>query len=82
MQFAEEPVEYNSIRLSCIEPDYKDFIDPKMIRRMSRIIKMGVAAAIDCLQQAGVKARMPSLPEPLMVAWRIPVFFFKNGRAK
>jgi 3-oxoacyl-[acyl-carrier-protein] synthase II len=51
-----DPVEYNSNRLSCIEPEYKDWIDPKMIRRMSRIIKMGVATASLCLKQAGVDA--------------------------
>ncbi len=49
------PVEYTGNRLACIEPDYKEFIDPKQIRRMSRIIRMGVAAAMECLQEAGVK---------------------------
>jgi 3-oxoacyl-[acyl-carrier-protein] synthase II len=41
-------------RMRCAEPDYNAFIDVKMIRRMSRIIKMGVAAAMECLQEAGV----------------------------
>jgi len=50
-----EPVEYSGNRLACIEPDYKTFIDAKLIRRMSRIIRMGVAAAMECLQEAGVK---------------------------
>ena len=50
-----DAVSYTGNRLACIEPDYKDFIDPKQIRRMSRIIRMGVAAAIECLQEAGVK---------------------------
>jgi 3-oxoacyl-[acyl-carrier-protein] synthase II len=49
------PVEYTGNRLACIEPDYKDFIDPKQIRRMSRIIRMGVAAAMECLLEAGIK---------------------------
>ena len=49
------PVEYTGNRLCCIEPDYKEFIDPKQIRRMSRIIRMGVAAAMECLQEAGIK---------------------------
>ena len=40
-------------RLACIEPDYKGLIDPKALRRMSRIIRMGVATAMDCLRQAG-----------------------------
>ena len=53
--FLTQPVEYSSVRLNCIEPDYKDIIDPRMIRRMSRIIRMGVAAAMKCLQQGDVK---------------------------
>jgi 3-oxoacyl-[acyl-carrier-protein] synthase II len=40
-------------RLKCIEPDYKAILDPKLIRRMSRIIKMGAATAQACLQEAG-----------------------------
>lgn len=44
-----------SIRLACAEPDYTKLIDPKMIRRMSRIVKMGVAAALQCLDEAGDK---------------------------
>jgi 3-oxoacyl-(acyl-carrier-protein) synthase len=52
---ADAPVEYTGNRLTCLEPDYKEFIDPKQIRRMSRIIRMGVAAAMECLQEAGVK---------------------------
>ncbi|MEP6846759.1 MAG: beta-ketoacyl synthase chain length factor [Panacibacter sp.] len=39
-------------RLSCVEPDYSAIIDVKLIRRMSRIIKMGVAAAMQCLKEA------------------------------
>jgi 3-oxoacyl-[acyl-carrier-protein] synthase II len=46
---------YTGNRLSCIEPDYGKLIDPKSIRRMSRIIRMGVAAAMDCLKQAGLQ---------------------------
>jgi 3-oxoacyl-[acyl-carrier-protein] synthase II len=49
------PVEYTGTRLKCIEPDYKALLDPKLIRRMSRIIRMGAAAALACLQEAGIK---------------------------
>ncbi len=42
-------------RLRCVEPDYTKYIDVKLIRRMSRIIKMGVAAAMECLQEAGIQ---------------------------
>jgi len=55
--FLNDIVEYTGTRLSTIEPDYKEFIDPKLIRRMSHVIKMGVAAAKDCLNQAN--AEMP-----------------------
>ncbi|MEO5682576.1 MAG: beta-ketoacyl synthase chain length factor [Chitinophagaceae bacterium] len=42
-------------RLHCTEPDYLSYIDTKFIRRMSRIIKMGTAAAMDCLREAELK---------------------------
>lgn len=41
-------------RFRCIEPDYKEFIDPRLIRRMSRVVKMGTAAALACLREAGL----------------------------
>jgi len=50
-----DPVGYSGDRLSCIEPDYTAYIDAKQIRRMSRIIKMGVAAAMECLKNTGVQ---------------------------
>jgi len=53
--FLNDIVVYTGTRLPAIEPDYKEFIDPKQIRRMSHVIKMGVAAAKKCLQDAGVE---------------------------
>lgn len=41
--------------LSCVEPNYKEFINPVQIRRMSRALKMGFATAIDCLRKSPVK---------------------------
>lgn len=52
--FPETIIQHTGNRFNCIEPDYDALIDAKLIRRMSRIIKMGTAAAIKCLQQAGV----------------------------
>lgn len=53
--FLEAPLlNYNGTRLTCAEPDYSSLIDVKLIRRMSRIIRMGVAAAIECLKEAGI----------------------------
>lgn len=53
--FLMEPAEYSGSRLACVEPEYKEIIDIKLIRRMSRIIRMGVAAAMECLQEAGIE---------------------------
>jgi 3-oxoacyl-[acyl-carrier-protein] synthase II len=53
--FLTDIVELTGTRLKAIEPDYKQFIDPKQIRRMSHVIKMGIAAAKSCLEQANVE---------------------------
>ena len=50
-----EAVEYTKIRLRAIDPDYTAFIDPKLIRRMSHIIKMGVAATQECLNRSNIE---------------------------
>ena len=54
LPFLTEPQEFSGNRLTCAEPDYKDIIDPKLIRRMSRIIRMGVAAATQCLRESNI----------------------------
>jgi len=36
-----------------VEPDYKNFIKPMMIRRMSKATKMSIACAFKCLQDSG-----------------------------
>jgi hypothetical protein len=48
----QKPLSYSGDRLTCVEPDYAPFIDAKHIRRMSRIIKMGVASAAMALKEA------------------------------
>jgi 3-oxoacyl-[acyl-carrier-protein] synthase II len=53
--FLTDIIEYTGTRLKAIEPDYKGFIDPKQIRRMSHVIKMGVAAAKDCLNKGSTE---------------------------
>lgn len=48
--------QYNAVRyIKCIEPQYNEFIDPMISRRMSRIIKMCVSTALKCLSNAGIK---------------------------
>lgn len=46
--------EYDSSRLSCIEPDYAPYIDPKASRRMGRLLKYGTTAGLQALRDAGV----------------------------
>jgi 3-oxoacyl-[acyl-carrier-protein] synthase II len=45
----------NNNYFKSIEPDYDKFIDSKTIRRMSRIVKMGVAASMICLKNAKIE---------------------------
>jgi 3-oxoacyl-[acyl-carrier-protein] synthase II len=56
LEFPMEVVRHPDAKfLKCIEPAYKDFLDPMVSRRMSRIVKMGVCAALSCLRKAGVE---------------------------
>ena len=51
--FLTDPVTYDQLSIKAIEPNYASYIEPKSIRRMSYMIKMGVSAAKNCLDQAG-----------------------------
>ncbi len=59
-------------RYSCIEPDYKEWIDnPTLRRRMSRIVRMGVASAMQCLAdrpQDGGGTAVVDAPEAIITA--------------
>jgi len=46
---------FSENRLAAIEPDYKTHLNIPSARRMSRLIKMGVCAALSCLRDAEVK---------------------------
>jgi 3-oxoacyl-[acyl-carrier-protein] synthase II len=48
------PVSHQGNRLTCIEPEYATWMEMKQLRRMSRIMKMGAAAALLALKNAGV----------------------------
>jgi len=52
-RFLEEVVVVESNFIKCQEPVYKEYISGDMVRRMSRLIKMGVASSKICLQDAG-----------------------------
>jgi 3-oxoacyl-(acyl-carrier-protein) synthase len=53
--FLEEIREYTSARLQAIDPDYKQYIQSNQLRRMSRLLRMGVTAAGISLRDAGVE---------------------------
>ncbi|WP_341835079.1 beta-ketoacyl synthase chain length factor [Chitinophaga pollutisoli] len=53
--FPGEIRQYEGDRLPVADPDYKQWIDIKQIRRMGRAIKMGVAASHMSLETAGIK---------------------------
>lgn len=52
--FPNKIIEYSEARyLKCVEPSFREYIDPMAGRRMSRIVKMGVCAAKKCMQDSG-----------------------------
>lgn len=51
-----QPVISENNLLRCIEPNYTGHINPVMARRMSRIIKMGITVASECLADAGISS--------------------------
>jgi 3-oxoacyl-[acyl-carrier-protein] synthase II len=51
--FLEEIVTSDTGMMKCQEPNYKEFIPADQVRRMARIIRMGVASAKLCLSDAG-----------------------------
>lgn len=39
----------------CLHPQYKEYIKPAALRRMSPVIRMGLAASKVCMEQAGIE---------------------------
>ncbi|RAW00149.1 beta-ketoacyl synthase N-terminal-like domain-containing protein [Pseudochryseolinea flava] len=50
--FLDPPLEYHRNDLMAVEPDYSQWINPQQLRRMSRVIKMGVTSALMALKDA------------------------------
>ena len=53
--FLEDIRIYDHARLQSVLPDFKQYIQPNQLRRMSRLLKMGVTAAGISLHDAGVE---------------------------
>lgn len=45
---------YEAPFLQIAPPDYKKFIDPKQLRRMSKVIRMGMVSALVAMKDAGI----------------------------
>jgi hypothetical protein len=57
--FSAPMVHTDSNLLACIEPDYKPFIPGNSLRRMTRVLKMGLTAALKCIQDSGLDTPGP-----------------------
>jgi 3-oxoacyl-(acyl-carrier-protein) synthase len=55
-QFLQPLISSDNGRLNIVDADYSKYVNPVAIRRMSKMIKMGISAAMECLQQAGVSS--------------------------
>jgi len=53
--FLSDAVQHNNNMLQCIEPDYSEFMDTNILRRMSRVLKLGSAGAKYCLEDAALE---------------------------
>lgn len=52
--FLDEPVHYEENILKSVTPDFKQYINPVALRRMSRIIRIGMSAAKICMTDASL----------------------------
>lgn len=51
--FLTEPISYTGNVLTCQVPDFKAYIPPAQLRRLSRMLRIGLTASIMCLRNSG-----------------------------
>lgn len=44
-----------SLKMSAFEPEYKQYLPPLKLRRMSRIVRMGLTSALECVKAANIE---------------------------
>jgi len=54
--FLTEISQYDHNVLTCITPDFKAYINPIQLRRLSRMLRIGLSAAIICMRDAKVNS--------------------------
>ena len=51
--FLPEITAYENNSLKCITPDFKEYINPVQLRRLSRMLRIGLSAATICVRNSG-----------------------------
>ncbi len=51
--FLNDVVSYEKNMLKCITPDFKEYINPAQLRRLSRFLRIGLSSAVLCTRNAG-----------------------------
>ncbi|MEO7989896.1 MAG: beta-ketoacyl synthase chain length factor [Chryseolinea sp.] len=54
-QFLETVQEYHTNVLTCLTPDFKAYINPIQLRRLSRMLRIGLSAATICMRNANTQ---------------------------
>lgn len=54
--FLQDIKEYSENRLTIIPPNYRNYINPVAIRRMSKLLKMGICTGMNALEKAGLES--------------------------
>lgn len=54
--FLAQPTAYTGNVLTCQTPDFKAFIPAAQLRRLSRMLRVGLTTSIICLRNAGIKS--------------------------
>ena len=52
-EFLPQITSYHTNMLHCIAPDFKQYINPIQLRRLSRMLRVGLTAAIICIKDSG-----------------------------
>ena len=53
-EFLTEIKSYDNNILTCVTPDFKAYMNPLQLRRLSRMLRIGMTAATICLDDAGI----------------------------
>lgn len=61
--FLDAPIHYEQNTLQCVVPDFKKYINPIQIRRMSRIMRIGMSASKICMDDAAL-----TMPDGIITA--------------